>query len=101
MRMKEFNLFIKDVKNLWNKYRLLGFLYKKSSIYISYHLGYFVLFRNSKKKYSIRIDGKIKEYFDGFDNDFFDNEVAFHGHNLLFIIDLLSRNMNNFDIIKK
>ncbi|KUM01028.1 hypothetical protein RN81_03320 [Streptococcus anginosus] len=101
MRMKELSLFIKDIKELWQKYQLLSVLSKKNSIYISYSLGRFVYFEDSKKKYSIRIDGKIKEYFDGFDDDFFDDEVAFRGHNLLFIIDLLSRNMNNFDIIKK
>lgn len=71
MRMKELSLFIKDIKELWQKYQLLSVLSKKNSIYISYSLGRFVYFEDSKKKYSIRIDGKIKEYFDGFDDDFF------------------------------
>ncbi|MGT2961169.1 hypothetical protein [Streptococcus caballi] len=44
-------------------------------------------------------DGEIKEYFDGFETEFWHKEVCFREYNAAFIAKLFSQNLNDFEII--
>lgn len=50
----------------------------------------------------VRVDGKIKDYFDGFKTSFWlDKEVCFRGHNATFIAELFDKNLNDFELCQK
>lgn len=98
MKFVYLKMFVKDTKVLWKKYRLISTLRHTKSAEIGYALGYFLSIKTSKATCHIRVEGKIKEYFDGFDSSFFRKKVKFSEHNLQFIADILFRNMNDFEV---
>ena len=94
--------FFREARVLWIKHKIVRDLQKQESIYLTYQLKYFLSIKYKNKYLTVRVDGKIKDYFDGFETDFWlDKEVCFRGHNANFVAKLFDENINDFELCQK
>ncbi|GAA0054618.1 UNVERIFIED_CONTAM: hypothetical protein KB579_07280 [Streptococcus canis] len=94
--------FFREARVLWIKHKIVRYLQKQESIYLTYQLKCFLKIKYKRNYLIVRVDGKIKDYFDGFETDFWLNKnICFRGHHATFIAELFDKNLNDFELCQK